>query len=278
MKPHFSSLISACPRMEFQLELLIRSLEFFGKCYDYFFDLYVLEGEVIKSDFINKKVNIITYQASKDVDFILPWRVCPIWNVEPKSEIRIHFDSDLLITSNINEIFDYCSSPGFYGAIANVPPFSLSDWEVALKMFNLTLPDKMYMYKKCCGDIHGDKDHSVCPFYSNMGVSIMYSQYVPQMRETMKHVLKTLNEKYRDNYYLPQIATSISLQLLNIPRFLLPNKYNHIIGFKYKTPLLGTDEPIICHYPHSATNINDLKLNKFVYNCAKQLITYKIYN
>ncbi len=272
MKPHFFMTISANQRMEFQAELFVKSLEYFGNCNDYFFDLFILEGEVVKSVYLKKKVNINTYKPSTEIDFAVPWACQPRYSIKPKSEICIHVDADIFVLSEFKKILNYCKIPGFYGAIANDPPFSLTEWKKIFNIFNLELPKKMYLYKNCCGDFKKDKENSVCPFYPNNGFLVIHSKYVEKIKIKLNEVLFLLNKEYKYNYYLTQFAVAVALQIADIPTFLLPNEFNFITSYKYKTFLSGTEKPTICHYKNKTKNLEDLKYHKQTYEAAKQIL------
>lgn len=272
MKPHFFMSISANERMEFQTELFIKSLEYFGKCTDYFLDIFILEGEFIKSNFIKSKATINYFKPSSTIDFHFPWGCQPRYSLDPKSEICIHVDADIFVLSNFDKLINYCIEPGFYGSIANDPPFSLTHWRKIFKTFNMDFPTKFYLYKKNCGDFQQSKEFSVCPFYPNNGLLVMHSKYVKSIRSTINEVLFELNKEYRDNYYITQVAIAITLQLEKIPVFLLPNEFNFITSYKYKVPLCGTENPAICHYNYKTLSVKDLYYHKQTYESAKTML------
>lgn len=274
MIPQFSMMISANPRMEFQTELFIRSLELFGECSHYFFDLFIPDTDTIRNSYIRKKVKIHEYKYN--YNFLHPWIAAqPRWNIIPKSKICILADSDILITSKIEKILDYCAEPGFYACIANDPPFSLEEWRRVLYIFGLDLPEKMYFYKSCCGDFQGDKNKSVCPFYPNYGFVVVHSKYIEDIKKTLTKVVTKLNETHKDNYYMPQFAITIALQLLQIPTYLLPNDFNYITHYNYKSPILIRNMAV-CHYNHTSKCINDLKYHDKLYEFALKLCSNSI--
>lgn len=274
MKPHFAMLISANRRMEFQAELFIRSLEFYGQVTDYFFDLFILEGETISSEYLRAKTNIVHYKSALPYGYTNPWTITPRWDMEPKSDLCIHVDADILIVSNLQKLFDYCKEPGLYGCIANTPPFSLSKWKAALAMFGLALPERMYLYKQCCGNFQAPKETSVCPFYPNNGFLVTHAKYVPRIREEFKRVLATLNDRYRENVYHPQFSLAIALQILQVPTHVLPNSFNYVTTFNYKTPLIYED--IVYHYDWNATCLGDLQDNPLVYKAVRKLFKQSV--
>jgi hypothetical protein len=275
--PHFSLLISANARMEFQTEMLIKSLETFGECTDYFFDVSIPENEIIKSRYIKNKVNVNTYKPA-DNSFIYPWvKNQQRYNIKPKSDICIFLDADILFASKVQSILDYCANPGFYACIANEPPFLpsespffLNEWRKVFSHFGMNLPDRMYTYKNCCVDHLQSKEKSVCPFYPNLGFAVVHSGYVEKIKNKAIEVIEELsNTALKQTYYLPQVANAIALQLLKIPTHLLPNEFNYMMGYNYKTPLLLVNDPVVYHYNNKVAKVDDLKYRSGVYGLQK---------
>lgn len=276
MKPHFSMVISANQRMEYQTELFVRSLERFGNCSDYFFDLFILENETIRSPFLRRKVDIRTYKLESK--FLYPWSASPRWNFEPKSDICIQVDCDMMVLNDISKITNFCQNKGFYACIANIPPFQFSDWEFLFDLFGVACPEKMYLYKKTCGNFQGDKNESVCPFYPNCGLLVVHKEYHEKIRQVLPEILDKFNEtKYRDSIYFAQITTALVLLKEKIPSYLLPNGFNYIANFNYNKPLYFSDEGVvICHYNHKISNDQEFKSCKLAHEALQKLREIKL--
>lgn len=227
MKPHFVIVMSANKKMQFQAEILLRSIVYYGKCLDFYCTIFILEGEKIDNQFIIKNADIKTYK--REPKYKHPWTAAPRFNVKPKSDMCIHVDCDVIVCKDICEFLSYCQGEKICGVIADIHPFS--SWVDIYKNFGLAL-NARYICRK---------SRIPCPFYVNNGVVAIPSGYVPQLRESIKQVIEKLGD---DNYYIGQIATTIAIEILGLPVKEIPAKFN-------ASSDEITDDIVFCHYVFS---------------------------
>ena len=159
--------------------------------------------------------------------------------------------------SDANPFLEYAQKTDrFCGVIAYVSPFdnSVSQWRDLYSYFKLDLPDEFYMYRMWNGKLFA-KEKSVGPFYVNHGVLVMPSKYVPEIRHAIKPILQELNNLIYDNYYIVQVATTLALDTLRVPREAMPVKYN--------TQITSGDsidkDTVFLHYYGSLSRISSIK-------------------
>lgn len=257
MNPHIAIIISANKKMQFQTKLLLKTLRAIGRCPSYHCTIFVQEQErrQLVDSFLENRAEIVTY--SLDSRYKYPWTVGARWNVNPKSDLVLALDCDVITTNSIEEFLQECND-NFRGVIGMVSPFndSLNQWRELYRLCGVSLPQTLYTYRNFNQDLWANQNDSLCPFYVNHGVLAIPSRYIAPMRDAVKFVLPIINERLYDNYYLAQIATTIAADVAKIPRCPLPIKYNT----QAKAGDVFTEDTVFFHYDSNLiNNIQDAK-------------------
>jgi hypothetical protein len=228
MKPHFVLVISPDKIMISRTKLLLKSIEQYGGCKNYHCTIFVLEGDKIHDQFILSRAEIIEY--AKDNLYQYPWSAMPRWNVVPQSEIIVALDCDVLCLSNIQEFLKTCSQKKIYGVIASTPPFenSLDTWKLLYSRLGMELPHTLFGYRKFKNNFFMDKTTVLTPFYINHGVIAINSELVPKIREQVKIVTPQVNKIFHDNFFIPQIVTTLAISMANVEYEAIEPKYNSL--------------------------------------------------
>jgi hypothetical protein len=211
--PHI--LLAGSPNYLFLAELLLRSLVKFGKS-DFFADLIILNAnEFTCIDDLKhiKKYCKVSYSKEKYEDHY-PSR----WFIEPKSDVCIFLDFDILICSGVKPIVDICLKRDAFCAVPAVNHIPLNEWYRLFNLCNVKFPDKMIK----------TKDGNVSPYYVNYGVLAMPSKFVKPIRQVILNNVEIVKRFTSQPYFIGQISLAISLAQANIPTFVLPERFNYI--------------------------------------------------
>ena len=159
--------------------------------------------------------------------------------------------------SDANPFLEYAQKTDrFCGVIAYVSPFdnSVSQWRDLYSYFKLDLPDEFYMYRMWNGELSPKREVGrsiLCQSRSFSHAKQVRSQSVAPI----KPILQELNNLIYDNYYIVQVATTLALDTLRVPREAMPVKYN--------TQITSGDsidkDTVFLHYYGSLSRISSIK-------------------
>ena len=139
------------------------------------------------------------------------------WLIETKFENCIFIDCDMFVCSELYEFekkIDYLG-----GVIAYDSPLSLDEWKELFFLFKIKFPNKIYLT---------NQTKKECPFYINFGFIIMNNEIKQKIKEKFWLNLEKIKKikKFQKNYFLAQLALTITIYQLNINFKELPLRYN----------------------------------------------------
>lgn len=272
MKPHFSILISSNSRMEFMTKTLLNSIETFGNCKNYFCTIITDEKRYLSKnffDFIQKRGEIIEYVSDSN-KFLVPWINCPRWNVPVIGDFFIAFDADVIVLKDLNNLFLDCNMQKLSGVIADKSPFKQKSYSIWKKLYNVvgvSLPENLYTYACHDEEIFCNKEKSICPPYFNHGLLVLPTNLLLEMQHAVKFVVSKIKNIIGENYYFPQIVTTLAASVARIECNMLHKKYNTLSDVDENT--------VVYHYCCSRDKIFDVK--DFI-KIHSKLIQFKKFN
>ena len=252
MKIHFVWPISVNFDMVSMSKILIKSAEGMN-CY---FTIMVQKEEYGKATKYFKNIaEVLPYSASPK--FAEPWVWTPKWDIEPKGDIVLGLDSDVVIF-NQKILLDFIKKSYekkiIYGTIAYESPFSHDIWE---NLFNKYEMKDSFKYEFL-------KTNTPAPYYINNGVVIMPNDFIDVFRFYHKKWLFELNNNFYNLFYISQVATTFAIKESKLPhqnanRYLnyLESSHIHAENFDY-------NNIAIFHYNESKyclSNLEKIKIN-----------------
>jgi hypothetical protein len=175
-----------------------------------------------------------------------PWTTCPRWDIEPKSELVVGLDSDVLAMSDYSNGLKQCLNYDVSGTLAHQAGLTLDEWKQLFEDANIEYPPKLYptLY-----------DGTMTPYYLNNGLVALRSEHVEGMREQTKRMLKIINKRHHDLFYIVQVATSLAIHKLNLNRQLISETF-HQLETRDPNP---SDQTVFFHYNGSKNRFDLLK-------------------
>jgi len=266
IKPHFVILINNDERMQFEATLLVSSLETLGGIKEYYCTIVVPEGFKSSSEFkkfIEKRGEIKTY---KEAVGSKPYLYSPRWEVEPKSEIFVPIDSDIIVLKNIEQLF-LAPSEKIKGVIGLESPFlnglNKTVWEHIFKLFKIETEEKRWTKYRVFDkkSIHYlklfDKESLVdestsCPFYFNHGLLITSKSIAKKINSIKNDITNDLIKMgFEKSYWLNQIVTTICIEKEKIDCEEIDDKFNSIKKL--------TEDTHLYHYCSSINKFESIK-------------------
>ncbi len=222
MTPHFVMIITANEAMQLHTRLFLMSLEKYGKLTDYHCTICIQNHEKITDKYILDRADIKTYDNREGYD--PPWLGgLPRWRVQPKSDVCIFVDADMLVCSDIRPLF--VNANCVRGMIAYHSPFlgqefassSMMCWRLLYEKLGMDFPNTLYEYSNKEGDL--------TPYYINYGCIVVPSKYMTEIGNKIENIIHTLHD-FQPNYFNGQIAFTIVLNSLSIPTEALSPRFN----------------------------------------------------
>lgn len=227
---HFYMILSGNPKLEFQAEVFIRSLELFGKV-DYCLTICQGQNDKLFSPILRNKAEVIKHSG-------------PSWQsgfscVPIKGEITVYTDADIMICDDLTPMMEQCQNK-VGGVLAYVDP--LINWK---KLFGEVPWERMYDFPS------GGK----CPYYINLGFVAVPTKFIPALNEAFPKWMKHSQEVYPGHYHKPQFAMCLSVESLKLPRIPLPIRWNAPDLF----PDLFVDNPAVVHLLDTKSKVYNWK-------------------
>jgi hypothetical protein len=173
------------------------------------------------------------------------------WYVEAKTKNCIFIDSDVFICSNLDELEQ--NNDCLCGVIAHDCPFNLSEWHELFNLFNVKFPEETFLTLKT---------KKVCPFYINFGFVLITETIKKKIRGRFNFYINKLGtiEKYKNNFFLAQIALTLTVCELEVKTKCLPLRYN-FPDYKNHDNLFSEefDNIKIFHYFNDKLNFLNIK-------------------
>lgn len=206
MSIHFLMLISETPEMLFRTEFLIRSIKRFSKDFPVFFSIVVngySDTHLIKPCLSKGRVdNSYIVKNAEILRSPFKWHL-PIphrWFVEPKSEVCVFIDADMIACQKLDSLFDLDKGV-FHGVEAYKNHLTLQEWR----------------------SLGIEKDLR----YFNFGMLVVPSHQLRAIGECLLEITKEVVEAYKSHYYFAaQIALAKAIHILNIQTNCLPKTFN----------------------------------------------------
>ena len=141
------------------------------------------------------------------------------WFIEPKSDLCVFVDSDVLLCSINQEEIKNIKQFDISGMIAHNNPAGIQDWNEIFETFGISNRSLNYLTTD---------DKQPCPYYVNYGVLFVNSRSIPIIRERLKENLLKLNRsRFRDNHFVGQIALAITLADIQLNKNCLSIRHNY---------------------------------------------------
>lgn len=224
MKPHFLMIITANEAMQLHTRLFLMSLEKYGKLTDYHCTICIQEHERITDRYILERVDVETYDNSEGYD--PPWLGgLPRWKVEPKGDVCVFVDADMLAFSDLSPLFSDVDR--VRGMIAFQSPFlgqefapsSMMCWRLLYEKLGIDFPTPLYGYSNKEGDL--------TPYYINYGCVVVPARHMAEVGGKIEGTIHALH-KFQPNYHNGQIALAVVLNSLDVPRGTLGPRFNFL--------------------------------------------------
>ena len=151
------------------------------------------------------------------------------WHVEPRGNICVLVDSDVLVCSPLQGLKKWENCNAVAGVLAHESPYELDEWMKIFNHFGIEYNDPIYQTTDT---------EKACPFYVNYGVLIVDSCLMPKIREkigpNIEKVMEMEERKHTftssghsPNFFVGQIALTVTLAELPIKKQTLPVRYNY---------------------------------------------------
>lgn len=223
MKAHFVITTSANAKMEYQAEVLMRSIKSVGRCQDSVFTVMTHESKKISNAYL-KNHEVIGYEQNANLKY--PWSVCARWDVTPAADLVIGLDADVVVLRDLNPLLEQLQDKrGISGTIACDDNFSIKNWKELFDLASIVYPEKTYLI---ANDL-------VRPYYVNNGVVSISYEYVLDIRRATKTMIDLINTRHYDDFFITQRATTLAAYSCNVPLNVMPKEFNHL-EFCYGQP------------------------------------------
>jgi len=234
MIPHLSILITKNERMMLETEYLLRSFaaRYHGK---FLCTIHTEENDQGQlSPYLSTHVKERRYSGQPSLKY--PWTAGERWHVD-EGDICVCLDSDVIAVGDVKELLLLCQqTPMVYGVIALMTPFTAkvnnyTQWQEVYRYMNMPIPEYWHMYTETEPQLPYmmPKDKVICPYYINHGVIVLPMHFAQMISLVIKDITLRLNKILYDCYWLPQLATTIALDYLNLPRKAVMTKYNYFL-------------------------------------------------
>lgn len=247
--PHFTSIISANDLMQFQMIVFAKTAR---QLKEYHITTWVQENEhyTVKQRLKNC-IEVRTYKPNPV--FPWAWASCPRWDIEPRGDVIIGIDADVAVFSpqKVQEYVDMCHREQcFMATIAYSTPFDQETWQQLARGVGLTL-EFNYQTNYCHKPIYE------CPYYINNGVVMVPASMLKEFRKTLGEMLLYVNRYYRE-YYFPQVAVTLAVEKMGIPKKAMPLEFNCM---EFCTTKHTQENSAFIHYKADLTKPIDITRN-----------------
>lgn len=244
MKIHFSWTISVETIMELESIILIRS----SKDIDCHHTIWVQENEYKRVNYKLKTIaEVLPYKTSSEL--LEPWAITPKWDIEPKGDVIVGLDADVMIWNkdSVIQIANDClKNEKIYGTIGYVAPFDISEWIKLFSEYNLE-DDFSYKYTNTL---------EKCPYYINNGVVMMPNKFLTDFRNCYKKWLFEVNKFHYNLYYMCQVATTMAIKESKLPVVAMSRYFNYT---EVDNPELELDKAVFLHYNETRNQLPNIK-------------------
>jgi hypothetical protein len=240
---HFLATVSNNPAILFRLEILLRTLKANART-DFHFTT-VLTGA---SDDRNAPLESIPayFTPSGFLKNHSEFCFCPShyslhppcrWFVEPKSDICVLIDADILCCSSLLELETF-SLDRVRGVTAFSNPISEENWK---KIGNWSSIDRS--------------------LYFNYGLIIVPSQFLKPIGLCLRELISEVDSKipYDVSRYAGQIALTLAMSSLGIPREAIPFRFNFYDCLEVKQHIEEFRELVFYHYFSNQNSVTSAK-------------------
>lgn len=253
---HFSWTISPNTTMTRQSLVAIAAARELGPC-----TIWVHAPDIEKVDpQLTRLAEVLPYES--DPEIILPWASTPKWRVTPRADVVMGTNADVFAWSpqKVRRMAAQClSEQSLFGVIAYWEPFDTPEWASLFHEYGLPA-DFSYRYQNL------DKPS---PFYINNGAVMMPSAMLPAFRESFYHHLPLINRKYRENYFMVQVATTIAIYKAGLRRHGVHKLFNYMVDECFNQSLL--DEVAFLHLKEYDKATRNRRLAPIVARCDNLL-------
>ena len=252
MKIHFSWTISANNIMQIESKIMIASTKNIDCCHT----IWVQRNEY---DLIDPALKRIAEILPYDPDPCLhePWTITPKWDIEPRGDVIIGIDADVMVWNQkeVIRVATQClKHDKICGTIGYGPPIEKWEWQQLFNCYNMN-ENYEYQYTNV---------EETCPYYINNGVVMMPKKTLPVFREYYKKWLFELNRWYHDCYYLCQIANTFAIKESQLAVVSMPKVFNYTEIDNFE--LSELDDTIFLHYNTTRDQIKDYGIDNIENN------------
>lgn len=245
MKIHFSWTISPTPQMELQSKLAVRAARNLGPC-----TIWVHENEysAVTTE-LKRMAEVIPYRAIDGME--LPWSSTPKWAVEPKGDVVVGLDADVMVWREdlVLRAAEECLAENVLcGTVTYIEILPEADWRALFRRYSLP-EDFPFQYTH---------SRQAAPFHINNGVVMMPATMLPAFRKSFYTHLPDMNRMYPGLYYMCELATTVAIMKAGLPVKAMPKTFNYV---EFRVPgLPDLKDVAFLHYntsrndPLNATN------------------------
>jgi hypothetical protein len=224
------------PRTHFfrQVECLYRSAQACGG----------LTGDVRMVVSVGEDVepyNIAATQPWSDTNVIWRWAkreefrklsyhatVLDRFKVESDANVILFADADTLFVNDVDDLLESLQTvPAVAGVMAHAPPFVTrpqETWETTFSKLGLSLPSDLHQHTGW-GTMFRRHDVRFSPIYYNFGAVFVPCQFLSNLADAYHRQL-VVAESADVGYFVGQLALTLAIYELNLPRIALSPRYN----------------------------------------------------
>lgn len=146
------------------------------------------------------------------------------------ADIVLLQDADTLVIRSLDDLLEsLVTAPMVAGVMTHVPPFwglAGHSWKNVYASVGRAMPPDRYEHSGWKGMFH-DPAHRFAPAYFNFGVVFVPGALMPALANEYERQLETAQRTPIHRVFSGQLAFSLALYELNIPRTALPIRYNY---------------------------------------------------
>jgi hypothetical protein len=150
------------------------------------------------------------------------------FKVQSDADVVLFADADTLFVNSVDDLLQSLeTTPAIAGVMAHVPPFALrpeETWETVFQKLGRSLPPDLHQHTGW-GTMLRRPELRFSPIYYNFG-AVFVSRNLCADLAAAYHSQLRIAEKADVGYFVGQLALTLAIYELDLPRIALPPRYN----------------------------------------------------
>ena len=150
------------------------------------------------------------------------------FKVESDAEVVLFADADTLFVNSVDDLLESLQTvPVVAGVMAHVPPFATrpeETWNTIFRKLGRSLPSDLHQHTGW-GTMFHRNDVRFSPIYYNFGAVFVSCDFLPDLAAAYQRQL-VVAEKADVGYFIGQLALTLAIYELDLPRIALSPRYN----------------------------------------------------